>query len=505
MKRLNITRIIILSLLSVLLLPSCSEDQSASGFQDLNYIKVKSSIYNVNFSHRGESLTEGSDAILLTILPEDEAIALSTSAEWCHAELFKSGGNTMLKVTADPNLAEARSAKVYAMAGSGADKSGAIINISQETAFITPKVEVDKEVVIFDKYGGSESITITTNLASWNFQIANLPGESGSTAWCQVVKNENTLTLTVPESGTVDLRKVLITITATEDELTASTTISVSQDKNRKMVAGIELILVESGTFMMGCNAGDVGYVSSASTGNSPKHEVTLSEYYIGKFEVTQKQYYDMMGANPSKYPWPSYTGADNDKYDPARPETAKYGSYPVEQITWTMAVDFCNKLNTLYGDIGTFNLPSEAQWEYAARGGKHINEANRLTYAGSNDVALVGNTGNGSGTEALRRPVACGLYLPNELGIYDMTGNVMEHVYDFFASYPSDAVTDPTGPEQQNKISGTVGYNLQHVFKGGSYWHTAYSVYQRAGNSNLNYTGNGLMGFRVVFKRAQN
>ncbi|SBV90617.1 SUMF1/EgtB/PvdO family nonheme iron enzyme [uncultured Dysgonomonas sp.] len=503
MKQSHIIKAIILPLLAGLCLLSCEDDQSASGFQSLNYVKVKASIYNVDFNRQGNSLTSGSDAILLTVSPSSEEIELSTSDDWCHAQISKSGSDILLKITADPNTGGQRAAKVYAMAGRGADKSGAIINISQETSFVVPKVEVDKDVVIFDKYGGEEAITITTNLASWNYQVSNLPGESGSTDWCQTVKDGNILRLTIPETGSIDLREAQITITATEGEYNASATIKVTQDKTRKMVAGIELIFVDGGTFSMGCDVGDVGYVAAVLTTNSPKHSVTLSDFYMGKFEVTQKQYYDMMGTNPSRYPWATYTGADNDQYDPTRPETAKYGSYPVEQITWDMAIAFCDKLNELYSDQGTFNLPTEAQWEYAARGGKYINEANRLMYAGGNDVALVSNSGAGSGTEKLHRPVSGGQYLPNELGIYDMTGNVMEHVYDFFGAYPDGSVTDPDGPAQKNTTSGTTGYNLNHIFKGGSYWHTPYSVYQRAGNANANYTGNGLMGFRVVFKRA--
>ncbi len=496
--------IIILFFMTGLLFVSCHDDQSASDFQSLDYYtKVKASIYNVDFDRHGNSLTSGSDAISLTISPANEILDLSSSEVWCHVERVESGETVQIKITADVNEGEQRTAKVYAMIGQGADKSGAIINVTQETAFVVPTVSTNSETVIFDKYGGEENITVTTNLGSWSYAVTNLPGGSGSTDWLNVVKDGDKLILTAPDAGSIDLRELQVVITATEDDLTASTTVKVTQDKNRKMVAGIELILVEGGTFQMGANSGDVGYVASVATTNAPKHAVTLSDYYIGKFEVTQKQYVDMMGTNPSRYPWATYLGADNDKYDPTRPETAKYGNYPVEQITWNMAMEFVSKLNDVYSSQGTFYLPTEAQWEYAARGGKHINEANRLLYAGSNTVALVGNTGTGAGTEAQNRPVSVGQYLPNELGIYDMTGNVLEHVFDFFGPYPSGSVTDPTGPAQQNTTAGTTGATFHHLFKGGSYWHTPYTVYQRAGNANVNYIGNGLMGMRVVFKRA--
>ncbi len=495
--------ILILFFMAGLGLTSCHDDQSAANFESLDYYtKVKASIYNVEFSRHGNSLTPGSDAISLTISPSNEQLEVSTSADWCHAEMIRSGEDVQLKVTADANAGERRTAKVYAMIGKGADRSGAIINVTQETAFVIPTITVNNEIVIFDKYGGQENIMVTTNLSSWNYEITNVPGGSGSTDWCTVVRDGDKLTLTATDAGSTDLREVQIIITATEEALSVAKTVKVTQDKNRKMLAGIELILVEGGTFQMGANSGDVGYVSSVLTTNSPKHSVTLSDYYIGKFEVTQKQYYDVMGTNPSRYPWASYEGADNDKYDPTRPETALFGNYPVEQITWAMAMEFCEKLNDMYGEQGTFALPTEAQWEYAARGGKHIDEANRVRYAGSDNVTLVGNTGSGSGTEKTNRPKPVGQYQPNELGIYDMTGNVLEHVWDFFAVYPSGSVTDPTGSSTRNTTSGTTGYNLHHVFRGGSYWHAPYTVYQRAGNANVNYTGNGLMGMRVIFKR---
>ncbi|HMR19263.1 MAG TPA: SUMF1/EgtB/PvdO family nonheme iron enzyme [Sphingobacterium sp.] len=500
MKQINI---IILFLMGGLFLSSCHDDQSAAGFQPLDYyVKVKASTYNVNFNRHGALLTPESDGILLTISPANEELELSTSDSWCHAEIIRSGDNVLLKITADANDGEQRTAKVYAMAGKGADKSGAIINITQETAFIIPTITVNSNVVIFDKYGGTETITITTNLEEWDYQVTNLPGEAGNTDWLSVVKDNDKLTLNAPDAGSIDLREVQVVITAADGDLNASTTVKVTQDKNRKMVAGIEFILVEGGTFLRGANSGDVGYVATLATTNSPKHSVTLSDYYIGKFEITQKQYYDIMGTNPSRWPWANYQGPDNDQYDPARSETAMYGNYPVEQITWAMAVAFCEKLNDSYSDQGTFSIPTEAQWEYAARGGKHINEANRVRYSGSDNAAAVGNNGAGAGTEANNRTKPVGQYQPNELGIHDMTGNVLEHVWDFFAAYPSGPVTDPTGPAQQNTTTGTTGAGLHHIFRGGSYWHAPYTVFQRAGNANVNYIGNGLMGMRIVFKR---
>jgi glycerophosphoryl diester phosphodiesterase len=265
--------------------------------------------------------------------------------------------------------------------------------------------------------------------------------------------------------------------------------------QNNRTVHGIELKLVEGGTFRIGANPGEIGYQSNGY--NSPAHEVTLSDYYIGKYEITQQQYMDLIGGdNPSQWPWNTYKRSDNDHYKPSDSGTNKYASYPADKITWDMAQNFISLLNQQSGVKGVFSLPTEAEWEYAARGGKLTKEespSNRYLYSGHNIAANVGLTGAGSSTPTeSQRTVKIGLYEPNELGIYDMTGNVMEWVYDYFEAYTSGAQTNPSGPSS--------GSN-NHVFRGGSWWHAPYTVYQRAYNANANYTGNGLLGFRVVYK----
>lgn len=175
-----------------------------------------------------------------------------------------------------------------------------------------------------------------------------------------------------------------------------------------------KMIYVKGGTFTMGATSEQAGAFSS----EYPTHSVTLSDYYIGETEVTQELWTAVMGSNPS-----NFTGNMQ---------------RPVEMVSWYDCQTFITKLNELTGE--TFRLPTEAQWEYAARGG---NQAQGRLYSGSNmidDVAWY--TSNSSSTT---HPVKT--KVPNELGIYDMSGNVMEWCSDWYGSYPSAAQTDPAGP----------------------------------------------------------
>ena len=220
-----------------------------------------------------------------------------------------------------------------------------------------------------------------------------------------------------------------------------------------------KMVYVAGGTFMMGATAEQDRY----DRDETPAHRVTLSSYYIGETEVTQELWYAVMGTNPSQFTRSSLN--------------------PVENVSWDDCQEFIKKLNQLTGI--NFRLPTEAEWEYAARGG---NKSNGYKYSGSNSIGEVawydGNSGNVThevGTKA-----------PNELGIYDMSGNVWEWCSDRFGSYSSSAQTNPRGPS-----SGS-----PRVFRGGSWGDGARGC--RVSNR-CNYYPAGhfkILGFRLVFDR---
>jgi formylglycine-generating enzyme required for sulfatase activity len=169
-----------------------------------------------------------------------------------------------------------------------------------------------------------------------------------------------------------------------------------------------EMVLVEGGTFMMGSNKGNSDEII---------HPVTLSSYYIGKYEVTQTQWQAIMGTNPSRFK----------------------GDYlPVENVSWDDAQEFITKLNAATGK--KYALPTEAQWEFAARGG---NKSKNYTYSGSNWIGRVTWYTWNSGDE----PHPVGSKRPNELGIYNMSGNVWEWCSDWYGTYLDSAQINPTGP----------------------------------------------------------
>ena len=182
----------------------------------------------------------------------------------------------------------------------------------------------------------------------------------------------------------------------------------------------IDMIRVEAGTFTMGATA----EMKDPSDKEKPTHRVTLTkDYYIGKYEVTQALWKAVMGNNPSMF---------------------KGDNLPVEQVSWKDCQKFLSKLNRITGK--TFRLPTEAEWEYAARGG---NKSRGYQYSGSNnlsDVAWYSGNSDSGNSEYEYETHAVGTKQPNELGIYDMSGNVREWCQDWYGKYNSSSQVNPTG-----------------------------------------------------------
>ena len=184
----------------------------------------------------------------------------------------------------------------------------------------------------------------------------------------------------------------------------SGSTVSLSAELNKLIN---NMVYVSGGTFIMG---GD------ESSDQTPTHSVTLSSYYICKYEVTQALWRAVMGSNPSKF---------------------KGDNLPVEQVSWNDCQTFINRLNSYTGR--NFRLPTEAEWEFAARGG---NYSRHYKYSSSNYISDVAWYCDNSGNRT--HPV--GTKQANELGLYDMSGNVWEWCSDWYGSYSSYSQSNPTG-----------------------------------------------------------
>ena len=214
-----------------------------------------------------------------------------------------------------------------------------------------------------------------------------------------------------------------------------------------------DMVFVKGGTFQMGSNEYD---------DEKPIHNVTLADFEIGKYPVTQKLWTEIMGNNPADF---------------------KGDDLPVENISWNDAQDFLRKLNARFPGMH-YRLPTEAEWEYAARGGEPGAKDNYI-YAGSNNLDEVGWYNQNSGNKT--HPA--GGKKPNQLGLFDMSGNVWEWCQDWYGDYPTGSQTNPAGP--------TSGSN--RVVRGGSWGNDPTNCRVAYRNSNTPDTRNNNVGFRLA------
>ena len=226
-----------------------------------------------------------------------------------------------------------------------------------------------------------------------------------------------------------------------------------------------KMVGVKCGTFMMGGTEEQGADVGSSEL---PVHQVTSTKNFcIGETEVTQALWVAVMGSNPSYYGPTSGYGVNYQR--------------PVEQVSWIDCQAFISRLNELTGK--TFRLPTEAEWEFAARGGVM---SQGYKYAGSNNLDEVAWYNSNSSSI----PQSVATKAPNELGLYDMSGNVYEWVEDWYGPYPEEAQTDPMCTE------GSIPYR---VTRGGSVGGTPkYSRVSYRGVS-MPDAGNLILGLRLA------
>ena len=270
-------------------------------------------------------------------------------------------------------------------------------------------------------------------------------------------------------------RNILIILIALAFSIVAAQTKSLAQEAQtntrQSHPAEPEMIKVSGGTFRMGCTQEQQG---SCDDDESPLHSVTVSSFQIGKYEITQGQWKLIMGTTIRQQR--DKAGSDYSIYK----IVGEGDNYPMYYVSWDEAQAFISRLNAATGK--SYRLPTEAEWEYAARGG---NRSQGYKYSGSNNLYDVAWFTDNSGGQT--HPV--GTKKANELGIYDMSGNVLEWCLDWYGSYSASPQQDPVG----------AGRGSHRVFRGGSWYNDAgyCRVALRCGNSPGNRSR--ALGFRVV------
>jgi formylglycine-generating enzyme required for sulfatase activity len=231
--------------------------------------------------------------------------------------------------------------------------------------------------------------------------------------------------------------------------------------KSKDHIIDMEFVFVKGGCYDMGDTFGD------GESDEKPVRNVCISDFSIGKYEVTQKQWKSIMGSNPSDF---SSCG-----------ETC-----PVEMVSWNDIEEFIQKLNSATGK--SYRLPTEAEWEYAARSG-----GKKEKYAGtSSDPDLINYAWYSSNSDDETHPA--GRKKPNGLGIYDMSGNVYEWCHDWFSShyYKNRPANDPQGPSSGDK----------RVFRGGSWLNEPMLLRASDRNDEDPSVSHHRIGFRLVRTR---
>ena len=293
----------------------------------------------------------------------------------------------------------------------------------------------------FGYYESSEEISIAVRGYDTHWSITGVPDWLTITPQSGYSDRDFDVTISAKaNTSTESARTCVLTLKSDEPEYSYSKNIKVTQAKAptftgyKTFQAGgvtFKMMHVEAGTFQMG---------STEYSDEQPVHSVTITkDYYIGETEVTQALWYAVMGYKPtsSGSAWYSRFGLGDD--------------YPAYYISYEDVQSFLTKLNSMTGE--QFRMPTEAEWEFAARGGKN---SKGYTYSGSNTIDYVAWYGDNSNDKS--HPVKT--KAANELGIYDMSGNVWEWCSDWYDEYSSSAQTDPTGP--------TTGSN--RVKRGGSW-----------------------------------
>lgn len=332
---------------------------------------------------------------------------------------------------------------------------------------VDPILELSESGIVFNAAINQDTVKISTNYQTFKVSCQD--------SWCSIAPNQkdSTIIISVKPNMRAEQRRTTIYVNVGRGEKNLTKTLSVVQmggywdvidqfsiywssdvtTTQKETIAEIlsNMVYVKGSTFVMGA---EVDYMSNEM---DTRHNVTLSDFYINKTEVTQKQWNVIMGSNQSYF---------------------KGEQLPIENIEWEEAIDFVTKLSRLTNL--NFSLPTEAQWEYAARGGVY---SMGYLFPGSNDYEDILIYKYGNLSDPSFTTYAVGQLWPNELGLFDMAGNVAEMCSDWYGEYDLSDQENPMGP-------ATGEY---HVIRGGDIYSMIYwFVNSRARfiSKNIYYTG---------------
>lgn len=378
-------RIIALFLLTSLFLVGCSKENEAT-----------------------VSFLVSEDEINFPVTGGEQTIEISTTANWdCDYTadwLLVRQLQDRIRIIADVNTANEERMAIVTISSDDVVMAEIIV-VQGGTVF-----DIEQSNLLANSQGEVHSIPVTCNV-EWSIE--------NDIEWCVVDKDDESLRVSIERNYNMEERSGTIKIVVGDNTYDVIVAQYACQ-----WFESFEMIDIEGGTFIMGAQKNDesgYGYDSQAYQIESPVHIVTLNDYAIGKYEVTQAQWEAAMGYNPS-----TNIGKRN----------------PVEGITWVQAQEFVALLNDKTGL--NYHLPTEAEWEYAAKGGG-LNEG--FKYSG---YSVLGACGwYYSNSESMTHEV--GTKNPNGLGIYDMSGNVREWCNDWFDYYTYTDVDNPKGPDYGN------------------------------------------------------
>ena len=426
--------------------------QLSSGSHSIRIIKEMYEAYNATFTISDEE----NKRITPTLVPDFAEITLKTGAEadiYINGE-FKGKGSWRGRLASGSYMFESRQQGhvPYQMPLDLTNlDNGKTITIESPTpiygSLVISSTPAKAKISINGVYVGDTPKFISNQIVGKYTVTAEKEGYEKQTKTIEVTEGrESTLSY--------ELKKI-----TTSQPVSGTSYASAAQDYVLR-VKNVEypMVFVEGGTFKMG------SYESDADA-DERIHTVTLTDYCIGKYEVTQELWEAVMDNNPSYNKGPRK---------------------PVENVSWNDIQEFIERLNELTGK--KFRLPSEAQWEFAARGGK---KSKGYKYSGENTLRMVSWYAENS----LNNSHNVGTKLPNELGICDMSGNVCELCSDYYGDYIFTSKSDPEGP-----VSGTY-----RVCRGGSWYHTAGTCRVSDRNNRApGFKGNNL-GFRLCLDETVN